>query len=189
MSRGISGTGVRTLDDLRGRCEVVGACWLWLGGMANGLPTVRCPDAEGVSRPMAGRRAGMILAGRKVAGRIVMARACCAEDLCVAPDHSAAFTPAERGKRLADAGTMRGKRHGGPLRGSALAHAKLDAVKAQAIRARPGAMAADLATEYGVSRSTINRVRRGQVYRAAALSSVWTWMPPAAGNDARRSAA
>lgn len=150
------------LQDLRDRSEEVGACWLWKQGTSKaGYPImkVRGCGCQLVRRIAAG------LAGHELKPRQPVITTC-DEQLCVNPKHCQPSTPTAVGLRAAEQGAF-----SQPARGAKIAaarrsseSAKLTLEQVQAIRASTESERA-LAAEYGVNRSVIGGIRRGDRWK------------------------
>jgi hypothetical protein len=175
MTRAAAGQGIRTLDDLRARCEMEGACWVWTGHFSHGLPQVTA-EIGGRKISTTGRRVALRLAGKDVTGLVVHARPCCQHDACVSPWHSQASTYVKRYGALAASGVLKGnaRRIDAAMR-VGRARAKLTPEQVAEIRASVGQTNVQLAARYGVCRATIGDIRRGETHRRLAAASVFAF--------------
>jgi hypothetical protein len=152
-----------TLDSLKARTIEEGDCWLWQGYIQNNTPQV-VSYASGSKRMVSVRR----LLRELITGRVQPDghySNTCGNPLCVNPDHTiwrgqdAHMRAMAKKRRVSDvtANKLRNYRVN-------TGQAKLSESKAQEIRLseEPGPV---LAERYGVSRSWINRVKRGEVWR------------------------
>lgn len=162
--------GIRTLDDLKGRCIVNDetGCWDWQGATTEGQPRVwlRNPDT-GVHQTMTGTRAAFALAkGFAVPDGMTAYRrpVCCAR--CVNPDHVRVGTKAKACAVLAASGKLKGN----PLRAAMntaivrRTRARLSPQIVEEIRASSETNTA-LAARYGVGHQAISAVRLGKNWR------------------------
>lgn len=176
--------GVRDLEGLRRRCKTDDAhgCWVWMGSCCrSGAPAVNVVF-DGKRSCMTGRRASLLLSGKKLkpTDRVFRAENC-ADHNCINPTHSVIGTHSDSCK--ADY-----KRNGWKRRiaaekaGFARAEKMARLTLAQVGEIRESADSQrKLAERYGVCESTIRNVRRGKTWRpkAAANSSVFSWRPAA----------
>jgi hypothetical protein len=152
-----------TLDSLKARTIEEGDCWLWQGYIANNTPQV-VSYASGSKRMVSVRRLLRELETGRVQPDGHYSNTC-GNPLCVNPDHTiwrgqdAHMRAMAKKRRVSDvtANKLRNYRVN-------TGQAKLSESKAQEIRLseEPGPV---LAERYGVSRSWINRVKRGEVWR------------------------
>lgn len=100
--------GVRTLEDIRGRCRIdeETGCWIWAGAMAKSLsrqarPTSRVWLPEGLQGDgqnptvTTAAKAAWLLSGRKLQDGQVVYRYRCADGDCCNPEHGKAGTRPE----------------------------------------------------------------------------------------------
>lgn len=154
---------IHTVESLKARTIEEGECWLWQGYVANNTPQVNA-IVDGKKKMVSVRR----LLRELVTGQAQPEGSfghTCGNPLCVNPDHAI-----WRGKE-AHMRAMARKRTVGPVTASKLRKyrvesglAKLDESKAQEIRQSPESGPV-LAERYGVSRSWINKIRRGEAWR------------------------
>lgn len=152
-----------TVDSLKARCVEVGECWEWQGYLGNNTPQVS--SYPGGKKKM--------VSVRRLLRELVTGQAqphghygnTCGNIRCVNPDHTlwkseAAHMRAMGRKRKVSAVTASKLRKFRVEAGLA----KLDESKAKEIRHsdEPGPV---LAERYGVSKSWINRIKRGEVWR------------------------
>lgn len=83
---------IRTLDDLKARCEVdeQTGCWVWTGSRdANGHPKPYIINpSNGQGAQMSGARALLLLTGQPVVdGHAYVRVATCTNEACVSPEH------------------------------------------------------------------------------------------------------
>lgn len=186
--------GIRTLADLYARCrhdEATG-CWHWQGYTDAKGPRVSFRGPDGIWQTTQGRRAGLILSGRAMAGKVAYGRTHCACADCIAPKHSAADSRAEWVRTMVKRGILAPI----PARQRAFTQLQLSRrvmtmATAEAMRAEVGMSQRQIADKYGVKRGVVWSALAGLTYRRPVLAaaSVWTWMPPErAGNDEREAA-
>ena len=155
-----------TLDSLKARCIEVGDCWEWQGYLGNNTPqVVAYPD--GKKKMVSVRRLlrELITGQPQPDGHYSNT---CGNRLCVNPDHTIWKSEAVHMK------TMGRKRKVSAVTANKLRKyrvdnglAKLNEYKAQIIRLSPEP-APVLAERFGVSKSWINRIRRGAAWRVLA---------------------
>lgn len=152
-----------TLKSVHDRCEEVGDCWLW----AQGVNGAGHPGASHDGRHVLIRRHVLALCGHELRSGWV-AVTTCREQLCVQPKHLEQITRSELVKRSylhsrnTDAEYAK--------RAMSAKHAKLDFTKAREIRAAD-ATAKELASQYGVTKGMIDRIRQGKAWREEAPNS------------------
>lgn len=181
MSRGQGGGqkagaylgGIRTVEDLRCRCRVdeVTGCWHWSLAIVGGAPSVHWVDADGVRRKARGRRASLLIAGRKIAkGHVAFARPVCTSYDCVNPDHSKSGDRDEEGKAIASSGIWKNS----PVKiaaAKAVAKKKRKLTDAQAAEIRSSDLSGlALSKQYGLSPYAIWCLRSGRSYKANGFS-------------------
>lgn len=163
-------TRERWLGELRNSVEAVGECLEWQGAYMGKTPLVYCP--AGMHKTcMRGSRQSVrsvlwaLAHGEAPQDQII--RAGCGNWRCVLEQHWQVLTrrtqTLEQSKRGEFATVKR--RTAGRAKGRA--RAKLDAHKAHEIRHSP-APSLELAQRFGVSRSTITAIRRGQLWSVVA---------------------
>lgn len=138
------------------KVEKTGGCWVWRGSLSSqgygqlssrhGKPPLR---AHRISWEL---HNGSLLPGQQVLHR-------CDTPACVRPDHLFLGTPAIN---AADK-VQKGRARGGSLAGEANPSAKLTREQVRAIRDDPRP-SAPVAAEYGVGKTTIKYIRRGQLW-------------------------
>lgn len=147
-----------TIDSLRARCEEEGHCWLWTGYFGNGVPMVYSKGRMRSVRLVLLELQGPVRRSAKYFAPT------CGNAACVCPDHIAQRHPAEH---MAHMGRNVDSR--GPARRIKLtAHARATKAKLTIEQAREIRMSTEsgpvLAERYGVSRSIVNRIRRGEAW-------------------------
>lgn len=151
-------TIVQTLDSIMARTDEVGDCLEWQGMIRNGTPQIR------IARKMhTVRRVIRDLLGNPAAEGNYLAPSC-GNPKCVKPDHIIERTRAQHMKRIASLVD-----HNHPIRIT-----KLQKIKAHARKVNEDGLAMirtddrkaeDVARELGVSKTLVNKIRRGQAYR------------------------
>ena len=141
-----------------------GDCWQWHGCMQGALPTMK----HG-SKVANVRRLVLIERGTPMTGFI--ATYTCGNPACVNPEHTARSTRAQMNRRImADmnsaTNTLRVKRIAEIKRrtGAKLSQADVDQIRAADEKQQ------DLASRYGVTKSLIGKIRRGEVWRTFSAS-------------------
>jgi len=122
-------------------------CWLWQGMVEGEYGRFKLPDGRKVQ---AHRLAYALSNGCTPADKVIRHK--CDNGLCVSPYHTEAGTDAEN---MADR-DARGRTPKGECVGTAL----LTEAQAAAIKADPR-FAREIAAEYGISKSTVNKIRLG----------------------------
>ena len=150
-----------TLDHLRSYCDTSTGCWIW-GGATNqiGYPIIK-NGKRGclLARREAARLAGMVLQGKEPVTTT------CGNRLCLNPEHLQKSTT----QAIAKAAALRGA-YSTKARAQAIAErrrarpvAKLTMEQAREIRASADSGPV-LAERYGVNRSLINGIKRGEAW-------------------------
>lgn len=175
-------SGVRTIADLMERCYVEEAtgCWHWRGAEHNGCPKVWLPA---LGRTCGGPFAALYLSGKQMPKGKRVYRKCCTE-LCVRPDHQTLLTAAEWGRKRASMGHMRyepGWQASVRLANQSRPSNKLNLEAVRQIRQMPGTLL-EIAAQFGVSRSQVQRIRAGKAWTNEVVSnaSVFTFGKEAA---------
>lgn len=174
-----------TLDDLKNRSDEVGACWLWNQATSKaGYPIMK---VRGCGCQLV-RRISAMLAGHELKPRQPVITTC-EEQLCVNPKHCQPSTPTAVGLRAAEQGAF-----SQPARGAKIAaarrssgSAKLTLEQVLAIRASTETERV-LAAEYGVNRSVIGGIRRGDRWKDYASPFAGLLQRPAANDHGRKRA-
>lgn len=176
--------GVRTVEDIFHRCVINEdtGCWEWQGSRSQGkgghihiVPTMWVPALGTLTT---GMRAVAILSGKIAAdapASVIVWRVCRCRT-CLNPEHLRTGTRAEWGAEMAARGAMSGAwRKAANIKG-AKAKRKLSDEQSREILVSSDTCEA-LAARYGVSKSTISRVRRGQRYTERQIpgASVFSW--------------
>lgn len=149
------------------RVRVDGDCLVWTGAISNGHPSCKVNGRQSTVR----RRQHELLHGPIPAGKVL--RMTCGNKLCVRDAHCKVATRQQVAKECGALGLMSGL-----LRTARIAEvkrassqAKITQADAQAIR-RSEEPASAVAARYGLSASSIHRIRRGEVRREFA-GNVW----------------
>lgn len=149
-----------SLQHVRERCEEVGDCWIWQRCTNHmGYPVMRIGGTMRLVRRVAVEASGRALLPRQpVAVR-------CGERGCVNPEHLFPSSESAIAKKAAKRGAW-----SSPMRGAKIAQArrttmaKLTLEQAREIRASSDSGPV-LAARYGVNRSLVSRIRRGDAWR------------------------
>lgn len=155
---------IHTVESLKDRTIEVGDCWEWQGYSAHGTPQVFSPKNGSKRRMVSVRRLFReLVTGQEQPDGFYSVS--CGNVECVNPDHTLYRT--ERGHFK----SMAKKVGASPVRALKLSQyhrtvgkAKLTEEKAQEIRLS-NESGPVLAERYGVNRSLISRVRRGEIWR------------------------
>lgn len=151
-------TIVQTLDTILARTDEVGECLEWQGMMVNGTPLIR------IARKMLTvRRVIREMLGQP-AGQKNYLTTSCGNPKCVRPDHIVERTRVQHMRHIASMVD-----HNHPLRVAKLqrfkAHTRKVSDEGLAIIRGDDRKAEDIAIELGISKSLVNKIRRGQAYR------------------------
>jgi hypothetical protein len=150
---------VHTLESLLERTEDIGECMVWKGYSCNRTPQV---DNQGQMVPV--RRLILGLTGTPVVGRFIGVK--CGTDLCVCPAHITQRSVKTHAKVMARAAASR---RAAKATEQLIARRRRDDLKLNAEKAREIRESAEsgqvLADRYGVSRSLVNKIKRGVYWR------------------------
>lgn len=171
---------ITSVAQLKARCTIDPAthCWLWAGATTgvHGVPAIWCFDhGRGEKRTMSGPLAAWNIAHGEAppAGTLVF-RGCC-RTLCLNPAHL------RRARSKAEIGQH--QRRAGSRRGTAVESRRANIIKAwevagivptkpevvRAIRNTPPSVTGQaLAKQFGLSQTTVSRIRRGQSHKGVA---------------------
>ena len=171
--------GIRTLADLKCRCNIDGDCWLWTGGLSHGKPSLWFMSHSGRYAMRSGRRVAVVLSGVPMEpGQVVWQAPKCFEHLCVNPAHAVFGT---RSEALLEHERRDGWRK---VLVYAKAAARILAVVAkvnpeQVIEIRNSNETRKAISEkYGISRSQVDNILNGKAWRGSAAAknnSVFSW--------------
>lgn len=151
-----------TLDDILARCDDVGECLLWRGSCnkTSGIPMVSLSFSQ---RGVSARRAVYEMSGREIPrGHCVWPK--CGNRLCLHPEHLIAGSRKQLGRHLRAQGRTRTPAVLAKCARNGRVNARLSVEIAREIRIST-ASSQELADRYGVNKSTINNVRRGESWR------------------------
>lgn len=148
------------IDRIRSRCEEVGDCWEWQGAVQQ---RSRSPVMRHNGKQQCVRRWLAEALGHAVDGKVVTYR--CRNHLCCKPEHLQVMTEMELRKRTNKTqqrfmSMTRRQRVAAFKR----ATAKLTLEQVQAIR-EDARTQREIAKDYGVSQTTVSRIRRGEIWR------------------------
>lgn len=159
---------------LTARTEEVGDCLIWTGALSSpgdngagrgGYPIIRLTHGHACKTV---RRVIVELFGDKDGRRDLAARqpveTTCGDRLCIAQDHLVISSPKKVGKRAAKAGKFSSIARSAKISAARRGHMKLTADQAAEIRVS-NESGPVLAERYGVNRSLINGIKRGDVWR------------------------
>lgn len=150
---------VHTLESLLARTEDVGECQVWTGYSTNKTPQV---DNQGKMVPV--RRLILELSGTPVVGKFIGIK--CGTERCVCPAHITQRSLKTHARMMAKkAGARKAAKSTEQLIARRQrADVKLDVQKAREIResVETGPV---LAEKYGISRSLVNKIKRGEYWR------------------------
>jgi hypothetical protein len=151
-----------TLDDIRERCRIEGAHWIWVGAESRGVARIWAPDftKAGTMQSQPGRRAVWHVKTGKAIPKGWRVFGTCDVPGCIAPGCITCKDPAQRGREVSASGKLKGSilrrvnsRKAGRAR-SRLTPALIEWIKASPLN---GLQVAALA---GVGRATVSKVRR-----------------------------
>lgn len=147
-----------TLQSIRENCVECGDCWEWQGyASEHGIPKINAVRA-GKRNVFSGRRVVMEYANGKPLPRNVLITTNCGNPRCLNPAHLIKTDSAEVARKInarIDVRLKKSARSGRPI--------KLDAQKVAEIRSSD-LKNRELATLYGVSKSSISRTRNNRTW-------------------------
>ena len=155
---------IQTLESILSRTDEIGECLEWQGVMGNDTPQIRIDR-----KLLTVRRVIRELLG-KPAARANFLAASCGNPKCVKPEHIIERTRAQHMKQMAAR-----VEHNHPIRIAKLqkakAHQRVVNDEGLAIIRSSNRRAEDVARELGVSKSLVNKIRRGDAYREVSAIS------------------
>lgn len=161
---------VQTKESIQARCEIENHCWIWQGYTANKSPYV---SHEG--RMQSVRRLMYVWSGKTLLPRFKYFAPKCKNPLCVNPSHITVRTQAMQSSVMAKSVQHNAKSRIMKLQKLARSrpNVKLDEQKARAICNDERSCLA-ISIDYGVSKSLISKVKRGQGWKdLSAASNPW----------------
>ena len=166
---------IPTLDEIHARCADDGGCLIWQGG-TNGHGHCKISD-------MSGRRMVWTLAhGPLKSSQLI--RVACGNPRCLNPEHLSITNKSEV-SRIAGAQSATRAKRVASLERTKRASAKITMEIARTIRSDPR-MGFELADEFGVSKTTVSRIRRHLAWKER---SMFDGLGARASNDGNRRAA
>lgn len=174
-------TGKEMLDWIKSKCEVDGKCWLWAGALNHcGHPIMRLPGDRKSGCKMV-RRVSLEASGKTVAPRHPVVTTC-GNDECCNPAHLKQVTIQKMCQAAAANGAWQTPARAAKIAAAKRKDCKLTMEQAQEIRlsTESGPI---LAERYGVNRSLINGIKRGERWKD--FSSPWAGLM-ASNNDQER---
>ena len=169
--------GIRSMDDLRARCDVdpVSRCWIWRGCVdETGYPRIHAFDpAAGEKRSMAGARAAWCIAHGEAPLPGYYVYRSCGNRRCLNPVHLRQVRDrAEAGKLIKARGSMKGTRsYEDTIRAARKGWATQGIVVTppeivRAIRAAPrDVTGVALSRMHGISEQRVSAIRTGKSHR------------------------
>ncbi len=153
---------MRDLKSILDRCDEVGDCLVWTGRMNNKTPCVYTPDGYRQVRRLVYEEMGGVCIR---SDRFPQMR--CRELRCVKYEHIKLMTRSEIGKEGAKRGAYSSPQRRSAISAAMRKLAKIDQATARCIRTSTATHKA-ISAQYGISRSTVGRIRRNQTWREAA---------------------
>lgn len=155
----------RTLNDIRDRCRLVDGHWFWAGAKDGGSPKILAPDYTNHGGGMSsqhGRRAVWHVMHKKPIPQGWRVFSTCREKGCLNPDHIACEPTAERGRKVAESGHLRGDmRRIVVTRTASQKRSNLNPELIEIIRTSPK-RGREVARELGLREQTVSKVRSGR---------------------------
>lgn len=179
---------MKTLAELKARCEIEGTCWVWPSATAQNRARIHAFDyGKGRAMTQDGRRAAWQMKHRKAIPNGWRAFGTCDVPLCVNPDHCEPMSVAEYGRRTADAGVLRGNMRR-VIANRAICR-KRTAVTREIYEAvlASDKTGVELAKELGITRNVISKIRTGKFASMEPAGGIFTGL--IAANDSHRKAA
>lgn len=177
----------RTIDDIKGRCVLIDGHWLWKGALSEGWPRIAAPEftnQEGRQVSQHGRRAVWHILNRKAIPKGYRVWGTCSERTCLNPDHATLETTAQRGRKVAKSGKLKGDiKRITTVRANARKRSHLTPELIDTIRMSPKTGQA-LTLELGLSRTVISKVRTGKVTAFTPVGGLFTGLMALAGASA-----
>lgn len=174
----------KTIDDIRGRCVLIDGHWLWKGALSEGWPRIAAPEFtkhEGRQISQHGRRAVWHILNRKAIPKGYRVWGTCSERTCLNPEHIALETTAERGRKVAKSGKLKGDlARIATVRKSARRRSGLTPELIDTIRMSPKTGRA-LTQELGLSRTVISKVRTGKTTAFTPVGGLFSGLMARAG--------
>lgn len=183
--------GVRSIDDLRGRCHIdeITGCWLWRGGFSNAndySPTPTCQARIGGAekpRIIAAPRAAWLMSGRLLAAGQIVWRSRCSEAACINPAHCKAGTQREMMAEIKASGRLRGnpERAAMNMRSVLKMATPVEVVQRCEAMFKAGMLQKDVRAETGLRPETLRAIRLGThinsttKQRLVTQASVFSW--------------
>ena len=152
------------IEKIQRHVTIEGDCWEWRGCMNGPIPTMKHGGKVANVRRL-------VLVDRGVPMNGFIATYTCGNPACVNPDHTGRSTRAQMNRRImADmntaTNTLRSKRIAEAKRRT---DAKLSQADVDQIRTSSDTQQ-DLATRFGISKSIIGRIKRGEMWRTFSVS-------------------
>jgi len=151
-----------TPEALRARCDEDGDCWIWRADRATEHGR-RYPQLR-IDRRTLNARRHIYEAFKGPLTPKLRAVPNCGNPYCVNPDHCKPMTEQQKAKKYAKAGSYSGAKKAAKIAAYKRLTSKLSMEIAQEIIARPEP-AYVLAKVYGVDKSMVSRIRRGEAWR------------------------
>ena len=151
-----------TQEVLRARCDECGDCWEWRANRQTEHGR-RYPQIRQTGKTINARRY-IYEAFRKPIAQGMRIVPNCGNPYCVNPEHMREMTEAQKSKKYGKEGSYSGAKKAAKIAAHKRQSAKLDMQKAQEIRASDKPCHV-LAKVYGVDKSMVSRVRRGEAWR------------------------
>jgi hypothetical protein len=167
---GLRTDGIRTVADLRDRCRVddLTGCWRYVGAHADGHPSIYLPALR--KRTTAGVAICVLLTGSAPAKGVYW-HVTCETTGCCNPAHRQA---GDRRSQMLAAKIVRDPSERARITAGRRKVAKLTAEQAAAIRTDDRVLR-EIAAEHGITISSASRIKRGELWRDPAASSVFAW--------------
>ncbi len=161
---------IQTIKSIEAKCEIENNCWIWQGYTANKSPYI---SHEGKMQSV--RKLIYIWSGKTIQPQYKYFASRCRNPLCVSPMHVAARTQKMQSSIMAKSVQHNAKSRIMKLQKLARSrpNVKLDEQKARAICNDERSCLA-ISIDYGVSKSLISKVKRGQGWKdLSAASNPW----------------
>jgi hypothetical protein len=167
---------MNTLDKIKGRCKIddITGCWLWTGAMSGGrFPRIYAPkygkNGAKCTTQTGARAVWQAKTGKAIPPGFRVFHKGCTNDACVNPAHLDCGPTAAWGKQLQRTGAWADQ----PTRilanqaiGRARSAASIEIAREICASSDTGLA---LAARYGISRSVVSKIRRGQLRSITAV--------------------
>lgn len=151
------------IETIRNRCRECGDCWEWISSATRDHHK-RYPQVKiGPGAPKLVRRVAWELVRGPIKSGLSISPDC-GNPYCVNPAHMACLTESQKSKRAAKRGTLMTAAKAKAISDTRRKSAKISVEIAQIIKVSDESGPA-LAERYGVDRTLVSKIRRGQIWK------------------------